>query len=72
MRKILVWDEDVTKGGSESACIISFAEDGTVDNTRDLSGDELIKELESDRWDNPFASWVGKNLRRSTHEQKAK
>ena len=72
MKRKLIRDVDINSVGPGSACIIEYNDDETVLRKVDLSEEELLAELDDDIWDNPFPSWVGKNLQRLTHEEKPK
>jgi hypothetical protein len=58
--------------GPGAGCIIEYSDDGTVLRKVELTEEQLMAELADDTWDNPFPSWVGKNVQRLTHEEKSK
>ena len=70
MKKQLVYDVEIGTGEILSACIIEYDQAGEVQRKIGLSPEEVDTQLESNKWENPSPSWVGKGIQRSTHDER--
>lgn len=71
MRKeILVTETDVRTDDVLEACIVKFDDVGKKFETISLNLEELTRELEKDKWDNPYPQWIDSGVQRLTYERK--
>lgn len=72
MKRRLIRDIDPKIEGPGIGMLVEIDDEGTLTSSKDLTEAELLAELESDTWDNPYQSWVSGGIQRLTHEEKTK